>query len=90
VLSSLECAVESLFAQPDQSRCFIIGGADVYAQALDHEYADLLYLTQIEGDFNCDVFFPQYEDRFVLVSESDLYEENGVSYQFKVFQKRKN
>jgi dihydrofolate reductase len=36
---------------------FIIGGGEVYAQALEH--ADLLYLTIVQGVFDCDVFFPE-------------------------------
>lgn len=53
---------------------FIIGGAEIYAQAIPH--ADRLYLTLIEdpGD-GADVFFPEYEKEFKKV----ITEEKGVS-----------
>jgi len=40
---------------------FVIGGADIYAQALDR--ADRIYMTEVEGDFPGDAFFPDFERR---------------------------
>ena len=37
---------------------FIIGGAQVYQEALQHTACQKIYLTQIEKDFLCDTFFP--------------------------------
>jgi len=36
---------------------FVIGGAEIYAQALD--LADRVYLTEIEGDYPGDAYFPE-------------------------------
>ena len=41
---------------------FILGGAQIFQQAIDMGIVDRLYLTQVEGDFNCDTFFPDYSD----------------------------
>lgn len=38
---------------------FVIGGAEVYKQALP--FADRLMLTRIHADANCDVFFPEVD-----------------------------
>ncbi len=86
---SLSNAVEFAYRETDQSRCFVIGGADVYEQAMNEPTCDLLYLTQIEAEFDCDVFLPAYDDRFILVQTSDVQEENGIAYRFKVFQRKK-
>lgn len=40
---------------------FVIGGADIYAQALDR--ADRIYMTEVEGDFPGDAFFPDFDRR---------------------------
>lgn len=40
---------------------FVIGGADIYAQALDQ--ADRIYITEVEGDFPGDAFFPDFDRR---------------------------
>ena len=40
---------------------FVIGGADIYAQALDR--ADRIYMTEVEGDFPGSAFFPDFNRR---------------------------
>ncbi len=40
---------------------FVIGGADIYAQAL--AAADRIYLTEVEGDFPGDASFPDFDRR---------------------------
>lgn len=52
---------------------FIIGGAKVYSQALTQ--ADKIYLTRVEGSFDCDVFFPEFKKSFKLVEKSPLQTE---------------
>jgi dihydrofolate reductase len=37
---------------------FFIGGAEVYAKAIQHQSTDKIYYTEIDGDFGCDAFFP--------------------------------
>ncbi|MCL4354459.1 dihydrofolate reductase [Patescibacteria group bacterium] len=73
--SSLDEALER--AQGDE--VFIIGGGQVYAQAILK--ADKLYLTQVEGDFNCDTFFPDYSS-FTNENFIGAGEENGIRYKF--------
>lgn len=62
---------------------WIIGGGQIFAQTLDR--ATELYLTQIDADFDCDVFFPEYEAKFHKVSESEPHQENDVTYRFQVW-----
>lgn len=68
VFNSLQEALEK--AQ-DPEKIFIAGGASIYAQAL--ELADTLELTSVEGDFDGDTFFPEYESligsQFELVAK---------------------
>jgi len=40
---------------------FVIGGADIYAQALDA--ADRIYMTEVAGDFPGDALFPELDRR---------------------------
>jgi len=37
---------------------FIIGGAQIYKQALEMDIVDKMYITRIKGNYNCDTFFP--------------------------------
>lgn len=42
---------------PDE--VFVIGGAQIYTQALPT--ADTLYITHVDGEFNADTFFPEID-----------------------------
>lgn len=41
-----------------EEEIFVIGGASVYAQAMN--FADKLYLTIVDQEFDADAFFPDY------------------------------
>lgn len=57
---------------------FICGGASIYTQFLP--LADRLYLTLVDGEFDADTYFPEYEKEFTkIVSEEQRH--NG-EYQF--------
>ena len=66
---------------------FVIGGAEIYRQAIEHESLKRIYLTTIDHDFSCDVFFPQIGKGFELLSTSRSMEENGLTYQFLVYER---
>lgn len=55
VVHSLEEAI-ALF--PSEEEIFIIGGAQIYAQALD--VADRMYITRIEHSYEGDTSFPEW------------------------------
>jgi len=66
---------------------FIIGGGQIYAQALP--IADKLYLTLVEktpehpdGKFAADTFFPEYEKLFTKKIFEEEHEEYGYRYSF--------
>ncbi|HEY9287012.1 MAG TPA: dihydrofolate reductase [Candidatus Dormibacteraeota bacterium] len=69
---------------PDED-VWVIGGATVYALAID--LADELLLTQVHGDFGCTKFFPPYDD-FALVEFSAEHSEIDVSYRFERWTRR--
>lgn len=63
---------------------WIIGGASVYAQTIDH--ADELYLSEIAADFGCDQFFPAYDlSRFTAIYSSAPQHQNGFTFTYTVY-----
>jgi dihydrofolate reductase/thymidylate synthase len=40
------------------SRVYVIGGEDLYREAVRHPLCQRLYITRIEGNYHCDRFFP--------------------------------
>lgn len=62
---------------------FIIGGAEIYKQALP--YADKLYLTKINNFFDGDTFFPEINYDYFKVeytSEDFIDGKSGITYKF--------
>ena len=47
---------------------FIIGGGQIFRQALEKNLVGKLYLTIVKGDYKADTFFPDYSN-FRIVSE---------------------
>lgn len=50
---------EAIAMFPEDEEVFIIGGAQIYAQALDA--ADKIYLTRVEHDYEGDTSFPEWD-----------------------------
>ncbi len=63
-----------------------IGGANLFTQTI--QYADELVLTQIQADFHCTKFFPEYKDAFTCVDRSEPVTENGVSFCFETWRRK--
>jgi len=78
ILYSLEEALEYI-EKSDQDEIFFIGGASIYRQSI--KYADKLYLTVIDKEFEADTFFPDYSD-FQVVSESEEQDYEGLKFKY--------
>lgn len=63
-----------------------LGGAGLFASTIDQ--ADELYITQLDQDFHCTKFFPDFKDDFRLVSESEPVTENSITYTFQVWRRQ--
>nr|XP_027204675.1 dihydrofolate reductase-like isoform X2 [Dermatophagoides pteronyssinus] len=64
---SLDDAIKTLSDMSNIDQLYIIGGSEVYQESIAHPACDLIFLTKIDADFDCDRFFPsidpnQYED----------------------------
>lgn len=62
---------EAMAMFPADEETFIIGGAQIYAQALD--VADKIYITRVERDYEGDTSFPEWDaTRWRLVSREEF------------------
>ncbi|KKP59320.1 MAG: Dihydrofolate reductase [Candidatus Gottesmanbacteria bacterium GW2011_GWA1_34_13] len=69
IVHSLEEAI-NLGKQHDQQEIFIIGGGQIYKQAI--KVTDKLYLTIVHGNFDADTFFPDYSAFNKVIKKEEL------------------
>jgi dihydrofolate reductase len=79
IVHSLEEALEA-GKKTGSDEIFVIGGGSIYKQFLPK--ADKLYITKVHRDFEADVFFPPYEDRFKKIVYSRDSQQGDLEYTF--------
>jgi dihydrofolate reductase len=70
--------------RPD-STAWVIGGAELYSQALP--LANTVVVTEIDADFEGDAFAPQFGPEWVEISHQQLLSSTGMGLRFVTYQK---
>jgi dihydrofolate reductase len=86
--NSLDHCLDELNKKDNLEQIFVIWWAQLYNEVLDHPLLERIYLTQVEGEYNCDVFFNWIPSDFILESHSERQEENWIQFEFKVYKKK--
>lgn len=66
----------------------VIGGGNLYAQAVAHPRCTTLHITRVDAIVPCDTFFPEFEPHFECVSQSEPQRDGEMSYVFEQWQRR--
>jgi len=88
VASTLQGAID-LAKQTDCKEAFVIGGGQIYAEAIS--IADKIYMTRVHTVLDGDTFFPAIdEDKWKLDSDIDFPadEKHQYAYSFQVWKSR--
>ena len=67
----VDSLVNALLLFPAAEEVFIIGGAQIYAQALP--FADRFYLTEVGADYSGDTYFPEWDRSEWRLTEQDSF-----------------
>jgi dihydrofolate reductase len=69
--------------------CWVIGGATIYKQFMERNKIEKCYITYIDMDYECDVFFdfPEKEWSLVneIISDNSISAKNGLCLKFQTF-----
>ncbi|MEK7171352.1 MAG: dihydrofolate reductase [Patescibacteria group bacterium] len=85
IADSLEESLK-IAEQNNSEEIFIIGGAKVYTEAVEHKNCSTIWLTRVSKAFDCDTFFPKIDkNHFKKTWESEIQEENGTKFQFEKY-----
>lgn len=92
---SLDEALSLAEENAPERKAFVIGGASLYSEAIEHPNCEELILTHVEGEYLVDTYFPEFEEQFEEVDpkmplELLLEEKDGeaVYYRFAVYKKK--
>ena len=78
---------DALAAAGDADIAFVIGGAELYRQALP--IADRLYLTEIDADFAGDACFPDFDcQTWQEIARDSRVAQSGLPFAFVTYQRR--
>ncbi|CAG9460487.1 unnamed protein product [Pedinophyceae sp. YPF-701] len=89
VAASLDAALESLTGPEGSAveHVFVIGGGQVYEDAIRHPSLEAVHLTQVDTDYECDTHFPALADHptLRLWSASAPRRDGDARYHFLVY-----
>ncbi len=89
-VTSLEDSFSSEYYFPyilDRGELLVVGGASIYAQAMNNPNCQYIYITKINAAFECDTFFPDYTKMFKKIASSCKIEENSIEYTFEIWER---
>lgn len=75
---------EALKLFPDKD-IYISGGSRIFAESLP--YAEKLYITEIDGEFDGDVYFPEFDENS-YTKEIIEYNEGKIPYTYVTYTKK--
>src|SRR5699024_11154585 len=87
IISNLDTVFEWTRENPEEE-IFIVGGGELYKQAL--AYANRLYITRINEDFEGDTFFPTFnKDEWKIVEKTQgiTDQNNPYDYTFLTYER---
>lgn len=91
IKNSLETALT--FAKENgETEVFIIGGGQIYQEALSKKLVDRMYITHVNETFDADTFFPNFNLNEWKITTEEKYqadEKHKHSYTFVIYQKNK-
>ena len=92
---SLEDAVRALRESPNPPQhVFVVGGAEIYAAALEAGIVDDVYVTEVKQEFeSCDAFFPpipaeSFEGPMPVPGFEGDRTDDGISYAFTLYRRK--
>ena len=78
---------DALTAAGDAETAFVIGGAELYRQALP--LADRLLLTEIDRDYAGDAYFPEFDrSRWQQTARDTRSSESGLAFAFVTYERQ--
>lgn len=72
------------FRNEKDRKVFIIGGGEIYKMALESNFLDEMYITYVNGVFDADTFFPEFDESIwknEVIGSQSLDEKHKFSFE---------
>lgn len=89
VANSFSEAITKLMSQ-SCPRIFVIGGGEIFKFAIEDSRINHLYVTAVEGDFNCDTHFPEYRLLFEEIGNVETLKEGDIQFRISKFRRKES
>lgn len=87
-VGSLDEALQVVTARSDIAHAFVIGGGQLYDEALRHPACARVIITRVHASFACDTFLAPFEHSFVLTHTDGPHADDAASYTFETYERR--
>ncbi len=68
--------VDRFCLEKNFANSWVIGGQSIYEKYLNEQKVSDIYLTKVNKNFDCDVFFPEIPSNFSIVDQQETVENN--------------
>jgi dihydrofolate reductase len=79
------------FENENDRKVFIIGGGEIYKMALDANCLDEMFITDVDGVFDADTFFPEFDEiewKVEVLSEQKIDEKHSHGFIIKKYTRK--
>jgi len=87
-VGSLEEALQYIAARTDIAHAFVIGGGELYRDALLHPACARVIITRVHATFDCDTGLAPFEHNFVLTHSDGPHTDDAARYTFETYERR--
>lgn len=85
---SLDEALRLAAGLANVQRVFVIGGGQIYSDALERADCTEILLTRVHARFDCDTHLPPFEQAFVLTHSDGPHPDGDTPYTFETYTRR--
>ena len=85
VFDSFQKALNCIHSSNCNKKIFVIGGTQLYTEAINHPDCNKIHLTKIYNNYDCDRFFPPIPTNFKLHTLSDFNCENDTYFRYYTY-----
>ncbi len=90
VFHSLEACLDA-YKKEEERTIFIIGGGQIYSQAMEMDCIDEMYITHIDKTFDAETFFPSFDQKKWAITEifkQEMDEKHEANFAIKHYVKK--